>query len=283
MTARHACWAAVLVVAGCGPQLDQLVAKRHYREAICAAHDGSAGDRDAVQRALAADARALVHVDMMRTEQLARVVGDAAEAVTRRARFARIRVRTDVLPVDDLEVAAAFTRGGRELASVPVNWSSLAAATGEPLPPQVARTTYAHPGTTLKVLGAVLTAGALLPFIRFDQREILVDAPRSEYDKLAPRASALLDAMAEYRFCVEGSARGISCSWFVAIGGIDPSARIQLDVMLRYRAKRTRYPDACTVEQTISIPLGRVAELDATTARIFGSQMRPLAAVGIAR
>jgi hypothetical protein len=282
MTTRHAAIVAIILYTGCGPQLDQLVSRHHYREAICAAHDGSTEDRTHVIRALAADAGTHLHVDMIGAEHLEPLLGDATGDVMRRTRFARVRVQTNLLPVDDLHVAVAFSHGGGGPASTPVGWTSLARATRERLPPKVRRSTYLHGGSALKALGALVTLGASLPFTTFRTRVVEVDAPDSAYRTFAPLAHALHRAMAGHTPCravpADGDrAVGTSCTWYLAIEP-DHERRLRLDVTATYSAKRLRRHDEhCVVEQTASIPLGRVVDLDATTDRLFGARMRELA------
>jgi hypothetical protein len=275
---------AWLVLAACGPQLDRLVEQRHYREAICAASDGSAEDRDVVKRALAADAGVLVHVEMIRAEHLWPLLGSSTDDVMQRARFARVRVQSNQLPVDDIDIDVAFLHD-REPASLPISWTSLASATAERLPDKRTRRTYNHPGTYLKAIGALFTFGLSLALI--DERTVEVDAPDSAYRGTAPRAHALRHAMLEARSCAErpafhGRATGVSCEWYVAIDPA-PQRELSLEVTVRYAAAREQRhgSDRCRLAETSTIRLGPAADLDAKTSWLFGPRMRELSRLTI--
>jgi len=254
---------AVLALAACGPPLAPLLEHRHYREAICAGADGFAGDRAAVRRALAANAEAQLHVEMV-------PVASVAELVTGRVRFARVRLQTNALPVDNMQASAAISHGAH------VDWRVLAAATGEQLPPNRIAYTYLNGNTMLKGLAAMLTFGASLPFTRFEQRAVEVAPTPTDYLAIAPHATALHAVMTE-RGCgdVGLAGTGLSCEWLVAIDAA-PADDIVLDLAVDYVAHRHDPDDrdACRVGDTIRIPLGRAGELDATTARMFGPRAR---------
>ena len=72
----------------------------------------------------------------------------------------------------------------------------------------------------------------------------------------------------------------MSCTWYAAI---DPTTTgpVQLEVTLAFTAKRLdsshwRSSNACRVSHTTTIELGPFHDLDARTARTFGTRMRPL-------
>ncbi|MBA3540030.1 MAG: hypothetical protein H0T79_10410, partial [Deltaproteobacteria bacterium] len=230
------------------------------------------------------------HVEMVRAEHLERLLGSATDDVNRRARFARVRVQTNVLPVDEVRPRIALSHADRSRAGTPITWSALAAATHERLPPQVTRSTYMHLGTIAKAVGAFFTLGMSLPFTTFTTRQVLVDAPDEAYLALAPLAHALHTAMQRSQPCSiiparEGGGVGAACEWFVML---DPDPRaVQLDVTLTYVAQRNhqRYapPKSCVLEATASIELGRVDELDARTAQLFGLRTRTLGQLAIPR
>src|SRR5688572_19465624 len=102
--ASIACAGALL--AGCGPSLSGLVREKHYREAVCAAHDGSDSDKRAVARALGVDAGLYVHVHVVPKEELRAILGDATDKVSARAQLARVRVQSNRLPVDEVVLDA---------------------------------------------------------------------------------------------------------------------------------------------------------------------------------
>lgn len=271
---------AILVVAmaGCAPQLSQLVEHHHYREAVCAAHDGSASDRTRVSRSIARDANAHLHVEMVQPPHLENVLGpgDTLNAV---ARFARVRLQLDVIPVDRVDATIELRDAKGERAAVPVAPMTLATMTGEPLPLPIQHATYLHSGTFWRVLGAVATVGLSLPFTRFTQRVYAVEPPGEAYRAEAPRAYELWLAMPNRGCTVVPSrigtkSQGLSCEWFIAILAL-PATSVKLDVTLAYSANRLR-GDACDLSETTSIPLGRVDELALVTSRRFGARMRRL-------
>jgi hypothetical protein len=282
--------AFVIAATGCGPSLHALAEHRHYREAICGAHDGSSDDRREVGAALDADAEIAVHAHAITTRQLAGVVGDAAEPIAERTRFVRVEVQTNALPVDGLEVATQLDDGYTPIAS-PVDWDALARTTSESLPRKRTTTTSVTGGNVLRVLGAIATAG-LAPLgaavighpFTFDERTIEVDAPDDDYARVAPHAHALFHAMeggcGPTGPMLSRQAIGTRCTWFFAMDrGLRAPAEIRLTI--RYRAAREvgEHPGQppCEVERVQRISLGRTGELDATFEREFGSRMHTLA------
>lgn len=263
---------------GCAPSLSQLVDNHHYREAVCAAHDGSTTDRAHVAAAMTREANAHVHVDIVQPHHLERVLGENDPAIN--ARFARVRLQIDAIPVDGVSAAIELRDDARQPASLPVTWSSLAAITGESLPPPLTDSTYLHRGTLGRLTLAFFTFGMSLPFTRFEKRRYSYEAPDSHYLAAAPRAHALRHAMFD-RGCRTVPARsgakstGLACEWYVSVTAA-ATTTVTLDVTLAYSADRTRDEDPCTIATTSSIPLGRVDELALTVSRRFGSRMRPL-------
>jgi len=278
----------VVVATGCGPNLHSLAEHRHYREAICGAHDGSSGDRDAVGAALDRDAGIAVHAHAITVRELAGVVGDAAQPIADRTRFARVEVQTNALPVDELTISAQLDDGYTPIASA-VDWDALARTTGERLPGKHRETTYVTGGNVLRVIAGIATAGiaplgaAMIghPFT-FDEGTVEVDAPDDDYRKLAPHAHALFHAM-EGGCAPDGplshDAVGTRCTWFFAMDR-NLHAAAELRLKIRYRAAREtddrRGQAPCNVDRVERINLGRATDLDATLERTFGSRMRTL-------
>jgi hypothetical protein len=271
---------AIAVASGCAPRLSELVDDHHYREAVCAAHDGGSEERSVVTRAIARDARAQLHVEIVHATHLERVLGpdDPVSAV---GRFARVRLQIDAIPVDDLVATIALRDANGGVAAVPVDWTVLAALTGETLPPAVTYSTYLHAGTFWRALGAVFSLGMSLPFTTFREREVSVQAPDEHYRARAPRAHALFHAMPAggctlARSRLGTASKGLSCEWFVAIVAT-PSRLVHLDVTLTYSAKRARGDAECAVAGRSTIALGRVDDLALAVSRRFGARTRPLA------
>jgi hypothetical protein len=276
---------AIIALCGCGPNLHALAEHRHYREAICAARDGSSGDRDEIGAALDADAGLVVHVQAVSPTQLAALLGNDAAPIAERARFVRVEVQTSSLPVDGLTLGTELDDGATPIASR-VNWESLARITGETLPPKTRDTTYLTNGNVVRGLGAFLTLGlaplatAVMGSSYFKPGVVEVDAPDAEYKERAPRAHTLYHAM-EDRDCthtgpLSRDATGARCTWFFAMDR-DVRAAAELKVIVRYSATRADDHDPpCIVERVRRISLGHAADLDTTVEQMFGSQMRTL-------
>ena len=283
---RRASILLVLFGLGCGPSLKELLPQKHYREAVCEAHDGSEGDRGEVLRALAADADVSLHVYAMTTDELRSLLGDATDSIGSRATFARVRVQTNALPVDGLDVVAAVASEGAM--AEPVTWDSLAKVTNEPLPPHRIAKSYATVGNAV----AVLTLGLSLLFgVGGDSRNVEVDAPHSDYLKMAPRATALHDAFGRAGcsgVSSSGATAGKSCDGYFIIDATK-SAPVRLEVAVRYMALREggriddppRYAEKkrCELTSKSVVPLGRANGLAGTVKAVFGQGPRRLADV----
>ena len=290
--------AALCCLAGCGPNLSQLVADHHYREAICGAQDGSRGDREVVGAALEADAGLAVHVAMVPTAQLEPLLGDQAVAMSARGRFARISLQINALPVDGVSPRVAITAASGRT-SAPVAWDALLRITGEERPPNRTGTSYA----TGRNLLAILTLGMTIPFTGLSSRTVEVPPPDDDYRTTAPRAYALFQAMArtgcdwvpaagdrqgwgqQGRQGQQGQ-QGVTCRAFVAIAPGTETAELTLSLAFWSQRKTWQgadLPETCTVERTVAVPLGRLDELDATTVRMFGARMRSVADLASAR
>jgi hypothetical protein len=273
----------LLALVGCGPSLTTLTKHHHYREAVCAAEDGSNDDRDHVRRALARDADVHVHVALIDEVHLSGVIGPHARELSRRMQLARIQLTTNTLPIDELSGSVDMLGDGKPLTSA-VTWETLAAATGEKLPPKRTDSTYLTGGNFLRGVGVFFTFGMSLPFTRFRPQSYEVDAPHHEYERMAPLSTALQDAM-HPRGCSprrgRGGGIGLACTFYVAIDPTASDRDVRLEVEVAYLAKRDRRneydwrDERCRVQQRASIPLGRLRELDLRIARMFGPHERP--------
>lgn len=276
-----------IALCACGPQLETLASQRHYREAVCAANDGSGDDRAYVHRKLIADLDPKLHVEVVSSHQVRNALdglGDL-DQITERVRFLRVRLESNVVPIDSVGAEIAIT-AKHQLAGAPIDWSVLAAITGEQLPPPETYSTYVHPGTFWKGLAAFFTAGISLKFTTFRKRTYAAEPSDAAYERTAPTAYRLRAAMLGGRGCDRAPSRtkgsGMTCTWFVAL---DPSTvdPLQLEIAFAYAANRQpdthhtwRDPESCTVTQTTTVPLGRLRELGDRTMRTYGSRMRPL-------
>lgn len=275
-----------LVLGACGPRLDHLIANNHYREAICAAVDRPNTVRPPVTEALVEDLGLLAHVHLVSAEELEPLLGEETAEVQAKARFIRVRLQSDVLPIKSVQLGAAVRARGRTGAgAAPVSWRSLAWATEERLPPSQRRRTYATGANVLRLLGAALTLGTSLIFSPFRAEEIEVRAPQSEFVRLAPLASALHREMATTGcrpLTIPGAFErsdepmsGQVCERFFMLES-SPSAQWELVIQQRFIADRANDTQSCTLEHQSVIDLETLGELAATHQERFGPRMRPV-------
>lgn len=276
--AALACASAI----GCGGSLPAAVSAKHYREAICGAFDGSDSDRAFVADALASDADVFVYAHVVTGEELATILPADAAKVHARAHFVRVVVQSNELPVDGLELFGGFRGRGKEVVAAPIDWTSMAWVTDEKLPPKHAETTSITAGNIGRIALAGLTMGLSLPFTSFDRRTIMVDAPHAEYERMAPKATALVDAFSGRGGCrlttlVErgGGLTGQRCEGWFVIERANP-ASIELHVATTYTSKRigvdstARDEDRiCTVKSDRALDLGSAIELQRTVASLW--------------
>ncbi|MBA2540400.1 MAG: hypothetical protein H0V17_12240 [Deltaproteobacteria bacterium] len=272
-----------LALVGCGPNLQTLASKRHYREAVCAANDGSGDDRAFVRRALTKDADPHIHVEVVRHDQLARALAGASsgerDRIAGRAQFVRVQLRTHVVPVDGLDASVDLVEPGGGSLGHPATWEQLAEVTGEKLPPKQTHSSYLHGGTLLRGAAAFFTLGLSLPFTTFRRRSYETDAPDEAYLMSAPLAHALRDATAYGGGCravpSRSTGHGLACTWYLAIDPADRQREVALSVSLAYRSAR-KTEGHCAVRETQTIKLGRIDALAQRTTKTFGPRMRAL-------
>jgi hypothetical protein len=276
---------ALLLVAGCGPSIPTLLRDHHHREAICAGFDGRASDRAQVAAALAAESELYLHVHVLTPDELLPVLVDQVSAVevAGRADLVRVKVRTNVLPVDELEVEVTFRAEGSALGAAPASMETLAWATGETLPPPVRRRTYLTRRNVGRAVGAFFTGGMSLLFRPLSAEERLVDPPLEEYRRVAPRATALAERMIrphcrDLGFPAAGNERsgtGRDCTGYYVIERPSGGSRVRLEVVERFRAARIGdEAERCEITSTTSIDLSSPESLGAATRRLFGTSMR---------
>lgn len=282
MTSR-ACIAALLSLAlgACGPSVRSLVTQRHYREAVCAAHDGSDRDRALVGQALDASAGLLAHVHVVTDDELRASLGPGFSPGAVRGRLVRVIAQSDLLPLDTLDLAVTFTAEGGRMAALPATWETLAWSTRETLPPHRASQTYLTGGNILRGAAAFFTLGFSLLFADFRPDTIAVEAPLSEYERLAPIATRL-HGTTERAGCANHSlsaGAGQRCEWYFVLDTVshDP---VTMELTVRYAAMRAggseTEPESCALTRSFRIPLGAPDEIAAQTRARFGDTARPV-------
>ncbi len=282
---------AATMLSGCGPSISQLVADKHYREAICTTQDGSESAGDEVSHALSADSELYVHLQPLTVAELEPLLGNATQAVMSKVAFVQVRVRTNVLPVDNLEVYVTIKSRDGIAAAAPASWKSLAYATAEKLPPKRTVSTYATGENVLKGLGAVLSFGLTLPFTEFRPGQVEIAATKAEYRRWAPRATALREAMVHAgctnpRFPdTSGASRytGKNCVGFHVLE-YSPRAFWQLEIEQRFVAMRSSAKEqdreteenSCELSRVYELDLGPQSTLEEQTQKLFGKAMARL-------
>jgi hypothetical protein len=262
---------------GCAPRVATLVEHKHYREAICAAHDGGARRRDRVSEALANDTGLYLHVERLEAAELAPIVGSGATAAAllERVHLVRIRARTNTLPIDDLGFDLSIQGDQQGAAAAPLAWETLAFATGEPIPGPRRYETYATLGNALRAVGAVVTVGMSLPFTRWGKRTVEMPAPLETYEQQMPVAAALMRGLGLAR--CEGAGlsprdgdAGLSCVGYFVFDR-SPGTRWSLVLTTLYVAGRGTPPDpTCTYHRVTSVEIGTADEWSGR----FGPRMR---------
>ncbi|MFO0645232.1 MAG: hypothetical protein U0326_03265 [Polyangiales bacterium] len=269
--------ALTLAALGCGPAVGSLVADRHYREAVCAAHDGRG--EGIVERALEADANLLVHADV--------VEGDVVRAALARHEGAvpvtlfRVSAQSDVLPLDAVELSAAVGTIDGGAAALPARWDTLAWATGERLPPRRTAQTYLTGGNILRAGAAVATLGLSLLFTDFRPDTISVDARPEDYAREAPNATRL-HALMERSGCrphEPGGGAGVRCEWFFVYASSSQSP-LAMALTARFVSNRLdpeRHDrETCAITRRALVPLGRASTLSSELAARFAQGARPV-------
>lgn len=264
------------LLAGCAPRVSTLVAHHHYREAVCAAHDGGVHRRQLVADALVRDAALYLHVHRITADELApRLEPGLAEQVLARVHLVKITVQANTLPLDALQLEISIQGEDMGAAAGPVDWGTLAVATGETVPAGDQRPSYATIGNLMRGLGVVFTGGLSLRYTHFERRTILTPAPLQVYERQMPRSAALLRALGPVR------CRGLGLDASAVEGGQvctghfvfdrSPATRWSLTLAQTYVA--TIDPAAmCSLQRSASVEIGRTDEWLTR----FGPRMRRL-------
>lgn len=268
--------ASILVLSAattaCGPSLSSLVRDRHYREAVCAV---AGGDETEVMDALVRDAEVRLRARRLSDRELAALDPRASEALRPRASIVIVELESRRMPLDGLTAEVVFLDDG-EPASSPATRSTLIWATGETEPPPVAMETGVTPANSLLGLGYLMTGGIPLilgglasvatghPFDPFPDRAVVnVDAPESEYERLAPVATALSRALP---VCVQPMGPMLRCQGALLIDPRLERGTVQLTVHAsaqRISRRGETLDDACVASRVHRIAWERLTdELD---------------------
>lgn len=275
-----------LFAAGCGPSVHSLVQAKHYREAVCAAHDGAADELDYVARALDKDADIYVHVHTVSEAELQTVLGLDTPAALDRGRMIRVSLQSNILPLDNLELETKFATQDGKTASIPVGWKSLAWLTNEKLPPNRIAENYVTGENLLKAAGVLVTAGFLLLFTKFHPYTYEVDPPLWEFKQSSPRAFALHETTRTGGCTDLGGNRGVGkkCTFYHILDSVSKEP-VALQIDARYVSMRQTGKSAedseerCLVPRTVQLPLGTPQEIEKVTRERFGDRMQPVRAL----
>lgn len=269
--------ALALLLGGCGPSVQGLLADGHLREATCAAYDGH--DARRVGDALATLADVQVHVQ---------VVDDDAVRAARSARptqvpvtLLRVEAQTAMLPLDGASLEAAVGTVVGDAAALPPRWETFAWWTGERLPPPHTGQTYLTGGNVLRFGAAALSLGLSLLFTDFRPDVTRVEPTWAEYERAAPLAARLMTSTAR-RGCVAhapGSAAGQRCVWYFLYAARD-EVPVALSLSTRFEASRLGEGDRdeppCSVVRAAYVTLGPPEGLRARLDAVFGGGARRL-------
>lgn len=279
-------------LSACAPSARDLVARRHFREAICAAHD----DRDpavrrAVSDAVVRDMGLTVHAQLVR----APLIAELQQARARHSTVAMLRfdLQSDALPIDETTVRASFgsersrfgssePRRGGGVRSATID--ALAAVTREPLPRARQGSTYLTFDNLLRGAAAVLTGGISLAFqpMQMQPATYTIAPSDAEIRRAAPRASDLA-LHVHSTGCTRLSPGGTRCRWYAIIEEVpDAELVVRLEVTHRASAPRRR-DEACYLQTERRMSLGRVGDLERTLPERFGTRAIAIERVGPSR
>lgn len=270
-------------LAGCGPSVHSLVQAKHYREAVCAAQDGTTDDQDLVARALDKDADIYVHVHTVSESEMQSVLGLDAPGALDRGRIVRIGLQSNILPLDDVELEAKLVTSDGKTAAIPADWPTLAWLTHEKLPAKRTAETYVTAENFFKSFGVLFTAGFILLFTDFKPQTYQVDAPLWEFKQSAPHAYAIHETTqtSGCRNLAGAKAAGKNCSFYLILDSVS-KIPVSLQIDARYVSLRQTKSstgdgkDRCIVPRSAQIALGTPQEFEKMTREQFGDRMVPV-------
>lgn len=270
-------------LAGCGPSVHGLVQAKHYREAVCAAQDGTADDQDLVARALDKDADIYVHVHTVSENELQPILGLDTLTALERGRIVRVSLQSNILPLDNLELSAKFTTANGKTSGVPADWPTLAWLTHEKLPPKRKAETYVTGENFLKSLGVLFTAGFSLLFTNFHPATYEIDAQPWEFKQSAPKAYALHETTQQGGCSKHRASAGAGkkCAFYFILDTVSKEpVSLQIDVnYISMRKTSKSEGERCVVPRSATVPLGKPQEIEKISRERFGDRMQPVRAL----
>jgi hypothetical protein len=275
--------ALTLGTSACGPSVRSLVDARHYREAVCAAHDGVAPAT--VRAAIARDSAISLHAQRVNDSRL-----DALEATDDGAppvsiSLLRIDAQSNALPLDGLALSVEVEGRTPGVRARSASFERFVELTRERLAPGHTTLSWITEANTLRGLAALATGGLSLFFAPFRQEAVSIPPSAYELARAAPRATALLSLTegAGCRAHVDGL-RGARCRWYWLVVAA-PDAEVELTLSAVASANRTealRYENACALTVRAQVQLGPARRLGATLDRMFAGRARPLSELSAA-
>lgn len=262
-----------LSLTACGPSVRSLVAHRHYREAVCAAHEGR--DRALVTEALARDSALAVHAQRVRAPAVDQLNERRAAEHLPAVALVRVDAQSNVMPLDRVSIEARILDEERAPRGASASFSTALMMTRERLPPSHTVQTYLTPTNFLRGFAAVLTGGLALAVSPMQREWVTIDPTPTEVARAAPLAMRLLESV-QQSGCVESTPgqHNARCRWYFFVAARDDET-LSLELTTRYVAHRSNYErssQTCHVDRTIVHALGAAGALDATLANTFGQR-----------
>lgn len=298
--------AVIAATSACAPNIQGLIAKHQYAEALCATNGAYRGDKanaPQVEAALEKSVAPQVHVQLLSKLQLQVLVGEQADALHKKAIFMRTVHAVNKTAIPKVSVAVSLHAGTKQLPLIADSRSALAKLTGEKLPMPVtvgphiitrgihsAQSAAHEAAKPFAILGGALIQAltlGILPWVtaaagwkgpRKPQPRIIKPNKR-DYACRAPKAETLYQRfVTDNRDCSDGK---ICTTWSFYER---PPAGTQLTLVTRvtYLDRVTHLFDACSLTTELRQPLAD-GDPERALRAIFGSSARTLASLREAR
>lgn len=275
-------WMTLLLLSAslsaCAPSVRDLVARRHYREAICAENDArSPSVRRVVREATTRDLGLTVHAQLVHAPLLAEL--QRARGTRSTIAMVRFDLQSNDLPLEETTIRASFgsqRSGGStdDYRGYGVRTATLAAlttTTREAIPRDRHGRTYLTFDNLLRGTAALLTGGLSLTVAPFESAPYTISPSVEEIRRAAPRA-AELESYVHSMGCVRLVPVGSRCRWY-AIVDEQPDAEFVVRLEVAHRASAPqRGGSACYFSDEMRVSLGRVGELERTLRAQFGTR-----------